>query len=185
VITVDQPATTGRLRIDIACANPSTDECDPQVFEGDVTANSLDDVAIAASRPPSISIAANVGRDSPYRIEVFKGDGRTIRVPIYDDNGSLVDLTLWENFRFSIQNEGQTTVEGVVPYHLTEGVTGGADGYLSIPIPEDCPAYALLEDGVKSVSVYWSGDANRISDGNTKTRTLRAGPFVIKRKETA
>lgn len=182
-LTVDLPTSVGRMRIDVTCANPSTDTADPNVFEGDLTARSLDDVGVLAARPPSISLASNVSPNADYRLEVFAGDGRTLSIPIYDDNGDLLDLTGWENFRFSLQNAGQTTVASTLPYHQTSGITNGADGIAAVAIPENCSAYGALAAGVTSVTVFWSLDANPTGD-TAATRTLRAGSFVIRRKET-
>lgn len=162
----------------------ATQRCDPGVFDDKITANDIDSVAILAARPPSVSLASNISPQSAFTITVFKGDGRTIRIPIYDDDGQLIDLTLWQNFRFSIQNSLQTTVTGDLPYNQTTGITGGADGYLVVVLPEDCTAYDVHPAGHTDTKLWWSADANLIADGSGKTRTLRAGPFVIKSKET-
>jgi hypothetical protein len=183
-IDLTVPATLGRLRVDCTCLNPTTDTLDPDVLEGEVTANDIDSVAVLAARPPSVTLAANISPRSEFTIEVFKGDGRTIEVPIYDDNGDLVDLSLWENFRFSIKASNQVAVAPHLPYNLDAGITGIAAGILRIPLPEDCSAYGAHPVGRAKTTLYWSGDANKISEGATKTRTLRAGPFVIRSKET-
>lgn len=181
-VEVDMPVSAGRLRLDPHCLNPTTDTVDPEIFEGEVTVYSLDDVAALAARPPSITLASNVGTDAPFRIEVFKGDARTLQIPIYDEDGTLVDLSTWNSLRFSIQNEAQTTDAPHLPYNQTTGITGGADGILTIVLPETCSAYGKLTAGQSSVTLYWSADGDPNDD--TLTRTLRGGSFVIKRKET-
>jgi hypothetical protein len=183
-VKLAMPSTLGRIRIDPLCANPSTDTLDPEVLEGDITANDIDDVAVFAARPPSVTLAQNVSPQSAYSITVYKGDGRTFQIPIYDDNGDLVNLTLWENFRFSIQNTAQTAVGSDLPYNQTTGISGAANGLLSVVLPETCSAYATHPAGHTDTKHWWSVDANRIADGISKTRTLRAGPFVIRSKET-
>ena len=177
------PTTLGRLRIDCTCLNPATDTLDPEVLEGRITANDIDSVAILAARPPSITLAQNISPQSAFTIRLYDGDGRTIAIPIYDDNGDLIDLSLWENFRFSIQNTLQTVVAGDLPYNQTASITQSA-GVLSVALPEDCSAYDVHPAGHTDTKLWWSVDANRITDTTTKTRTLRAGPFVIMSKET-
>lgn len=183
-VSLAMPTTLGRIRIDPVCSNPTTDTLDPDVLEGRITANNIDDVAVLAARPPSVTLAGNVSPQSAFTITAYKGDGKTFQVPIYDDNGTLRNLALWENFRFSIKNADQTVVSGQLPYDLAAGITGSAGGILSIPVPEDCSAYLAHPAGHKKTTLYWSVDANLISAGNTKTITLRAGPFVILSKET-
>lgn len=183
-IDITYPATIGRLRIDITCSNPTSDVTDPDTLEGQVTANDIDSAAVLAARPPSVSLAQNISPQSAFGISVFDGDGLTLRIPVYDQDGELVDLSLWENLRFSIQNAGQTAVGTDLPYNQTTGITGGADGFAVVELPEDCSAYNVHAAGRAETKLYWSLDGNLITDGNTKTRTLRAGPFVIKPKET-
>ncbi len=182
VATITMPEVVGRLRIDPALVDPADGTCDPDVFEGDITAFTIDDVAVIAARPPSITLASNVGKDAPFTIEVFKGDARTLRIPIYDENGALLDVSGYNSWRFSIQNLAQTAVVSSLPYDQTTDITGGVDGYVEVELPEDCSAYNELAAGVASVTRYWSLDADPNDD--TLTRTLRAGRFVIKRKET-
>lgn len=182
-ISLTMPSTLGRLRVDCNCLNPTTDTLDPDVLEGDITANEIDDVAILAARPPSVTLASNVSPQSAFTIKLFQGDGKTIAVPCYDDNGALLDLSLWENFRFSIKNAAQTAVSGQLPYNLAAGITQSA-GFARVPIPEDCTAYLAHGLGRAETKLWWSLDANLITDTNTKTRTLRAGPFIIMSKET-
>lgn len=172
------------IRIEPYCPADQTRVFDPDVWEGILTANNIDDVAVLAARPPSVTLAGNVSPKSAFTITVYKGDGRTIRIPIYDDDGNLVNLTLWENFRFSIQNSDQTVVSGDLPYNQTTGITGGADGFLTVELPEGCSAYDVHLAGHKKTTLYHSCDANLIADTSAKTRTLRAGPFVILSKET-
>ncbi|HEX3132631.1 MAG TPA: hypothetical protein VHX44_03500 [Planctomycetota bacterium] len=183
-VTLTMPASLGRLRVDVAY-NPDPDvTVDPEVIEGRIYANDIDSVAVLAARPPSVTLAGNVSPRSAFSITVYKGDGRTIRIPIYDDDGNLVDLTLWQNFRFSIQNSLQVASGSDLPYHQTTGITGGADGFLVVELPEDCSAYAVHPAGHKKTTLYHSCDANLITDTTAKTRTLRAGPFIILSKET-
>jgi hypothetical protein len=177
------PATIGRIRVDLEPAS-GTDTIDPPVMEGRVTANDIDSVAVIAATPPSVALAANVRPGSDFSIEVYKGDGREITIPIYDDNGSLIDLTLWENFKIGIKNASQTVVGSDLPYVQTTGITAPATGLLVWAIPETCSAYNVHPAGHSKTTVYWSVEANKIADGNTKTRTLRAGPFVMRSKET-
>lgn len=179
------PTTVGAaLRIEPEVTAQPTDVFDPGVFEEVIAANDIDSVAILAARPPSVTLASNVSPTSAFTIKVFKGDGRTFRIPCYDDDGNLLDLSLWQNFRFSIRNTAQTAVGSDLPYHQNTGVTGGADGYAVVVLPEDCSAYATHPAGHSDTKHWWSIDANKIADGNTKTRTLRAGPFIITSKET-
>lgn len=182
-VAVTYPATLGRLRIDASCLNPTTDTVDPEVLEGQVTANDIDSVAVLAARPPSVTLAQNVSPQSAFGITVFKGDARTLRIPCYDDDGNTIDLSLWENFRFSIQNTDQSTVTGDLPYHQTTGVDGGADGFAEVVLPEDCTAYGVHTTRADT-KLWWSLDANTVAGGVTKTRTLRAGVFTIRSKET-
>lgn len=184
-VRVAVPSSVGSaFRIEPSVTATPTDVLDPGVFEGVITANDIDDVAVFAARPPSVTLAQNVSPQSAFSITVFKGDGRTIQIPIYDDNGELINLTLWQNFRFSIQNTAQTEESGYLPYHQNTGVSGDANGLLSVVLPEDCSAYNSHPTGHKDTKHWWSVDANLIADGTSKTRTLRAGPFIIKSKET-
>lgn len=183
-VDISMPATLGWLRIDCNCLNPVTDELDPPILEGRVTANDIDSVAILAARPPAVTLASNVSPLSQFTIDVFKGDARTLQIPIYDELGDLIDLSLWENFRFSIKAIDQVAVAMQLPYDLAAGIAGGADGILSIPLPEDCSAYLAHPIGHSKTTLAWSADANPTAGGATKTRTLRAGPFVIRSKET-
>lgn len=181
-VDLTMPATTGRIRIDFKCSNPTSDTCDVAGMDGRVENNDLDSITLGPSA--TVVVTSGVRRKTPYAIEVYKGDGINLQIPIYDDNANLVDLTLWQNFRFSIQNEAQTTVIGQFPYHQTSGVSGAGDGLLTVSLPEDCQVYAAHLAGHKKTTLYWSADANLISEGVTKTRTLRAGTFVILPKET-
>lgn len=182
-VDITMPATLGRLRIDCNCLNPTTDDLDPPILEGRVTANDIDSVAILAARPPSITLAANISTRSDFDITVFKDDGLDVEIPIYDQNGDLRDLSLWENFKISIKNEDQTDVALQLPYNQTTDIVGGADGILTWTIPEDCTAYLTHPTGRAKTTLYWSGEANPV--GNTDgTRTLRAGKFIIRSKET-
>ncbi len=176
------PSTLGRLRVDTKTTDPADGTCDPDVFEGDVTAYDIDGVAVLAARPPSITLASNVGKDAPFTIEVFQYSAKTLRIPIYDEDGALRDLSGFNSFRFSIQNDAQTVVAGQLPYDLNTNITGGADGILVVELPEDCSAYEELLPGVARKTLNWSADGDPNDD--TLTETLRAGPFVIKRKET-
>lgn len=183
-VTLTMPATLGWLRVDCDCLDPTTDTLDPEVLEGRVTANDIDSAAVLAARPPSVTLASNVSPQSAFTIKVHQGDGITLRIPIYDQDGELEDLSLWQNFRFSIQNTLQTVVGSDLPYHQTTGITGGADGFLVVELPEGCSAYDTHPVGHTDTKHWWSADANLIADTATKTRTLRAGPFVITSKET-
>lgn len=184
-VNVSVPASVGSvLRIEPAVTATPTDLFDPGVFEDKIHANDIDSVAVLAARPPSITLASNVSPQSAFTIKVHDGDGTTLRIPIYDQDGALVNLTLWQNFRFSIQNTLQTAVGSDLPYHQTTGITGGADGILSVELPEGCSAYNTHPAGHTDTKHWWSVDANLIADTATKTRTLRAGPFVITSKET-
>lgn len=184
-VNVSVPTSVGSaLRIEPEVIATPTDLFDPGVFEDKITANDIDSVAILAARPPSITLASNVSPQSAFSITVYKGDALTLEIPCYDGNGNLLDLSEWENFRFSIKNTAQTAVGSDLPYNLAVGITGGADGIASIPLPEDCSAYNTHPAGHTDTKHYWSLDANPIAGGTSKTRTLRAGPFVIKSKET-
>lgn len=179
------PASVGSaLRIEPEVIATPTDLFDGGVFEDTIFANSIDDVAVLAARPPSISLAQNVSPQSAFGITVFKGDARTLRIPCYDDDGALIDLSLWTQFRFSIQNSDQSVVVGDLPYNQTTGITGGSDGFAVIVLPEDCTAYDVHAVGRPDTKLWWSLDAHPTAGGNTKTRTLRAGPFTIRTKET-
>jgi hypothetical protein len=182
-LALTMPATLGRIRIDLGVA-AGTDTIDPPILEGRITANDIDSVATIAATPPSVALAANVRPGSDFSIEVFKGDGRTITIPIYDDDGALIDLTLWENFKIGIKNASQTAVGSDLPYSQTTGITAPATGLLAWAIPEDCSAYNVHPAGHTKTTLYFSAEANKIADGATKTRTLRAGLFVIRSKET-
>jgi hypothetical protein len=185
VLMVTMPSTTGRLRIDPAMVDPADGTCDPEVYEGDVTAYSIDDVAVIAARPPSITLASNVGKNAAFTLEVYQYSAKTFRIPIYDEDGALRDLSGFNSFRFSIQNDDQTAVIGELPYDLTDAggaIRGGVDGYLEVDLPEDCSAYAQLATGDSRVVLNWSADGDPNDD--TLTETLRGGRFIIKRKET-
>jgi hypothetical protein len=182
-VGLTMPATLGRIRIELNPAS-GTDTIDEPILEGRITANDIDSVAVLAATPPSVALAANVRPGSDFSIEVYKGDGRTITIPIYDDDGVLIDLTLWENLKIGIKNSAQTAVGSDLPYSQTTGITGPASGMLTWAIPETCSAYNVHPAGHTKTALYWSVEGNKIADGNTKTRTLRAGPFVIRSKET-
>ena len=179
VATITTPTTRGRLRIDISLTDPADGTADPDVLEGDITAFDIDDVASIAARPPSITLASNVGKDAAFTIEVFKGDARTLRIPVYDEDGNLRDVSAWNSFRFSIQNAAQTVDAPYLPYDQTSAITGGV-GYVDIALPESCSFYDLITTA--TVRAYWSLDGD--PNDNTLTQTLRAGIILGKRKET-
>ena len=182
------PGSRGTFRCDISAG--ADRYCDPDVLgPGEIENNDRDSLVGAIRLQPVLAVGQNAAATRDFTIELYVHDYREVTIPVYDAAGDALDLTGYDNLVFSVQNEGQTTVSGALPYNQSTGITNNEDeGTVTVAIPEDASFYDAADEGpsgqgARAATLYWSLKGDEDGD-SSKTRTLRSGTIVLKRKET-
>jgi hypothetical protein len=135
---------------------------------------------------PTIVLNSSGAPSNEIELKFIYNDWHSVTFTVKNSDGTAVDLVAagYNNWKFGVQNEGQTTVTSVVPYQQTTGITGDASGVVTIIVPETASFYGLLAVGAASTSgARWSLGADYGGDV-AKTRTLGRGVCTVMRKET-
>lgn len=155
------------------------------VLTGEVEAQDLVSIYGIVAKPVVV-LNATGAPSNEIELKFIKNDYHSISFTVKTQAGVAVDLVAagYNNWKFGVKNKDQSVVASVVPYSQTTGITGAADGTVTIVVPETASFYGLLATGVdQTTGARWSLEADEGGD-STKTRTLGRGPATVVRKET-
>lgn len=128
---------------------------------------------------PVVQLTATGAPTGEIALSVTKSNYHSITFSVKNTDGTAVDLSAWNAWRFGVMSANQSTTI----YLQTTGITASAGGVVTIVLPEGATVFAALTTGVDSIALRWSLEGDEAADA-TKTRTVARGAFTIVRKET-
>ncbi len=135
---------------------------------------------------PTIVLNASGAPSNEIELVFIKSDYHSVTFTVKNSDGTAVDLVAagYTNWKFGVKNALQTAVASVVPYLLTTGITGDANGVVTVVVPESASFFGLLTDGVDATTgARWSLEAD-LGGIVSQTKTLGRGICTVRRKET-
>ncbi len=161
-----------------------TDVLNPGVFMGEAEQQDIDSIYATTIRPVG-SLSTSSVFASEVQLEMIAYRYNSIAVHIVTQGGADVDLSGYNNWRFSVWDK---THSGSVLYTSALDIAGDASGSLTFHIPENAAFYSQIAAAVTASSdfatLYYDVIGDAASDA-TKTQTVLRGKLILWRYEGA
>ena len=172
------PATAGFLNVFITASGYTVEN---GRLQGEIEAQDLDSIFAVVIRPQS-QLADASALASEVTLSVNARRYKSLSVSVVDQNGTAIDLSGYNNWRFSVWNRLHS---GSV-YALSSGITGSAGGVVAWAIPEDASFNAEMDAAIllgdSSVTLFYDMIADAAATA-TKTECVFRGQFILTRWE--
>lgn len=135
---------------------------------------------------PVVSVTGASALASEVTLELIANRYANVAYSIVDQAGAVVDLSGYNNFRFTVWDKTHTG--GASLYVLSTGITGSAGGALAFAIPEGAAFFsqitAAITAGDDSVTLYYDVVADKAATAAQSVSLVR-GKLLLLRFEGA
>ncbi len=165
-------------------AASGTDIVTPHTFSGEIEQQDTDSIFASVIKPVA-SLSSTSVLASQVDLNLIAYRQNPIAVSVVNQSGTPVDLSGYNNWRFSVWDK---THSGTILFSDALDIAGSAGGAVTFNIPEDAAFYsqiaAAFAAGTDNTTLYYDVIADFASDP-TKTRTILRGRIILWRYEGA
>ncbi len=165
-------------------AASGTDIISPNEFTEYVGQQDIDSIFAAVLRPVGSLSTASVFA-SEVQLEMIANRYNAIAVSVVDQAGTAVNLSGYNNWRFSVWDK---THSGSILYTNALDISGSAGGAVTFHVPENAAFYSAISAAFSAnadyVTLYYDVIGDAAADA-TKTTTVLRGKLILWRYEGA